>query len=123
MQRLKANINVTRDGEEAIAYLHKEGKYADAVTPDIILLDINLPKLDGKEVLKYIKTNDKLKCIPVVMLTTSSSETDILDSYSGHANCYITKPVDFSKFMEVVESIEDFWMSTVRLPKSRNHAA
>lgn len=120
---LKNNIKVVRDGEEAVHYLTKQGKYAGAELPDIILLDINLPKMDGKEVLSYIKNDDLLKCIPVVMLTTSSSERDILDAYTGHANCYITKPVDFSKFIEVVRSIENFWLSIVQLPKTKTNAA
>ena len=117
------SIVVVRDGEEALHYLTQQGKYANAELPDIILLDINLPKMNGKEVLNYIKNDETLKCIPVVMLTTSSSERDILDAYTEHANCYITKPVDFSKFIEVVKSIENFWLSIVQLPKMKTNAA
>ena len=120
---LKNSVAVVRDGEEAIQYLTKQGDYQNALVPDIILLDINLPKIDGKEVLSYIKKHDKLKCIPVVMLTTSSSEKDILESYDGYANCYITKPMDFTKFIDVIRSIESFWMTLVQLPKVENYAA
>lgn len=114
--KLKNTVSVVRDGEEAIRYLNRESPYQDTQPPDIILLDINLPRVDGKEVLAYIKGDERLKPIPVVMLTTSSSEKDIQDSYAGYANCYITKPVDFSKFIQVVRSIEDFWISIVQLP-------
>jgi two-component system, chemotaxis family, response regulator Rcp1 len=117
--RVSNHITVLRDGEEAIAYLKKNGKYADAETPDLILLDINLPKMDGKEVLSKIKNDPDLLVIPVVILTTSDSEKDIIESYHNHANCYITKPVDFSKFMEVIITIKDFWISIVQLPKSK----
>jgi CheY-like chemotaxis protein len=114
--RVRNLVNVVRDGEQAILYLDKKGGYADAITPDLILLDINLPRIDGLEVLCYIKQSDTLKTIPVVMLTTSSSKDDIQNAYSAYANCYITKPVDFNKFMEVVGSIEHFWISLVKLP-------
>jgi two-component system, chemotaxis family, response regulator Rcp1 len=120
---IRNTISVVRDGEEALEYLTRQGKHTGAELPDIILLDINLPKMDGKEVLNYIKNDEELKRIPVVMLTTSSSERDILDAYTGHANCYITKPVDFSKFIEVVRSIENFWLSIVQLPKTKPNAA
>lgn len=110
-------VSVTRDGDEAIMFLNREGKFGNEALPDLILLDINLPKVDGKEVLQYIKTHPDLKRIPVIILTTSSSEKDILDSYNGHANCYIVKPVSFDSFLEVVRSIEDFWISVVHLPK------
>ena len=116
--KLHNKISVVRDGEEALAFLYKEGKYAGEDTPHLILMDINLPKIDGKEVLTKIKTDNDLKKIPVVMLTTSSSEKDILDAYNNHANCYITKPVDLDKFIEVVHTIEDFWISIAQLPKS-----
>ena len=109
-------ISVVRDGEEAISFLYKESNYKAAVTPDLILLDLNLPKVDGKEVLAKIKTDQALRQIPVVMLTTSSAEKDILESYKGHANCYITKPVDMEQFVEVVHSIKNFWFSIVQLP-------
>jgi CheY-like chemotaxis protein len=114
--KLRNKVSVVRDGEEAILFLNREGKFASAETPDIVLLDINLPKIDGKEVLSYIKRSETLKALPVVMLTTSSSEKDIQDAYSGFANCYITKPVDFTKFIDVVRSIENFWISIVELP-------
>lgn len=114
--RIHNVVTVLKDGQEAIDYLTKSGDYTDAILPDLILLDINLPKVDGKEVLSFIKNDPKLKRIPVVMLTTSSSEKDVIESYDSHANCYITKPVDVNKFFEVVKTIEDFWISIVRLP-------
>jgi CheY-like chemotaxis protein len=114
--KLKNTVSVVRDGEEAVQYLNREGAFLDAIPPDFILLDINLPKMDGKEVLAYIKNHDRFKTIPVVMLTTSSSEKDIKDSYNAFANCYITKPVDFEKFIQVIRSIEEFWISIVQLP-------
>ena len=109
-------IHVVTDGEEALQYLQKQGRFNNAVTPDLILLDINLPKIDGKEVLAEIKNDADLKVIPVVILTTSSSEKDILESYQHHANCYITKPVDFKNFTHVVNRITNFWISIVQLP-------
>jgi two-component system, chemotaxis family, response regulator Rcp1 len=109
-------ILVVRDGEEALSYLHREGQYVNAEQPDLILLDINLPRIDGKEVLTRIKNDDRLKFIPVVILTTSDSEKDVMESYNNHANCYITKPVDFNKFMQVVHMIKDFWITLVKLP-------
>lgn len=118
--RLVNAINVVNDGEEAIQYLNKEGKFTDAVEPDMILLDINLPKIDGKEVLHYIKTHERFKVIPVVILTSSASEKDIYDTYAEHANCYITKPVDFNKFITVIKSIETFWINIVQLPVKSN---
>ncbi len=111
------NLHVVKDGEEAMAFLHRKGKYADAVRPDLILLDLNLPKKDGREVLAEIKTDEKLKIIPVVVLTISKAEEDILKSYNLHANCYIIKPIDLDQFNKIVRSIEDFWLSIVRLPK------
>jgi two-component system, chemotaxis family, response regulator Rcp1 len=114
------NINVVRDGDEALQYLNKEGKYEDVETPDLILLDINLPKMDGIEVLGKIKTNEHLMVIPVVMLTTSDSEKDIFQSYQSHANCYITKPVNFENFMDVIQTIKDFWINIVKLPKIKD---
>ena len=118
--RINNKIDVVRDGEQALQFLNKEAGFQDACTPDLILLDINLPKLDGKEVLTFIKNDPKLKIIPVVMLTTSDSEIDILDSYTNHANCYITKPVGFKNFMDVVMSIKEFWISIVQLPKNED---
>ena len=115
--RVGNGINVVKDGEKALKYLRKEGIYKDTETPDLILLDINLPKVDGIEVLASIKSDNLLRLIPIVMLTTSDSEKDILNSYSNHANCYIVKPVDFKKFIEVVQQIKDFWITIVKLPK------
>jgi CheY-like chemotaxis protein len=114
--RIDNHIDVVKDGEKALQYLNKENEFANAETPDLILLDINLPKIDGKEVLARIKKDDVLKVIPVVMLTTSDSERDIRDSYQSHANCYITKPVDFQKFMDVVQTVKNFWINIVQLP-------
>ena len=113
-------INVVRDGDAALQYLNKEGEYQDAETPDLILLDINLPKMDGIEVLAKIKSNEGLMVIPVVMLTTSDSEKDIFQSYQSHANCYITKPVNFENFMEVIQTIKNFWINIVQLPKVKD---
>jgi CheY-like chemotaxis protein len=110
-------ISVAEDGVEAIAYLRRTGKYAAVSRPDLILLDLNLPKKDGREVLEEIKADDDLKKIPVVVLTTSAAERDILRAYNLHANCYITKPVDLEQFMRVVQSIEDFWLTIVKLPQ------
>jgi len=105
------------DGPSALAFLRREGRYADAVRPDLILLDLNLPRKDGREVLAEIKADPELKRIPVVILTSSAAEEDILRTYNLHANCYVTKPVDFDRFMAVVRSIEDFWVSIVKLPR------
>ncbi|NJD61529.1 MAG: response regulator [Deltaproteobacteria bacterium] len=110
------HLTVAWDGEEAMAILRREGKHAKAPRPDILFLDLNLPKKDGREVLEEIKKDPKLKIIPVVVLTTSQDEQDVLKSYKLHANCYITKPVDLTQFMNVVSTIEDFWFSIVVLP-------
>lgn len=110
------NLTVIGDGVEALAYLRREGHYANSVQPDLILLDLNLPKKDGREVLAEIKDDERLKNIPVIVLTTSAAEEDIARAYSRHANCYITKPVDLDQFLHVVQSIESFWLSLVRLP-------
>ncbi len=114
--KIKNILHVVMDGEEALDYLNKRGKYTTAETPDLVLLDLNLPKIDGREVLEEIKNTPKLKRIPVIVLTTSDAQADILKMYDNHANCYITKPVDFSQFMNVVKSIEDFWLTIVKLP-------
>ncbi|MEL7020227.1 MAG: response regulator [Bacteroidota bacterium] len=114
--RIPINLDVTMDGVEAIKYLHKQEKYANASTPDLILLDLNLPKRDGREVLQDIKADDFLKRIPVVILTTSNAEQDILKSYNLHVNCYINKPVDFDRFFDIIQKIEDFWLTTAILP-------
>jgi two-component system, chemotaxis family, response regulator Rcp1 len=104
------------DGVEALNFLRKKGRYAGATRPDVILLDLNLPRKDGREVLAEIKDDPDLKRIPVVVITSSSSEEDVLRSYDLHANCYVSKPVDLEQFMSVVKSIEDFWMGIVKLP-------
>ena len=110
------NIHVVEDGMEALEFLRKEGRFKNEITPDIILLDLNLPKRNGREVLIEIKNDDLLKKIPVVILTISRAEEDILKSYELHANCYITKPVDMDQFIKIVRTIESFWFSIVRLP-------
>jgi CheY-like chemotaxis protein len=114
--KLCNELNVVTDGVEAMAYLRRTGAYVDAPRPDIILLDLNLPKKDGREVLAEMKEDLDLKHIPVVVLTTSEAEQDIIRSYELHANCYITKPVDLDSFIEIVRSIEDFWLTVVKLP-------
>lgn len=114
--KIKNEIDVARDGEQAMMFLMKEGPYQDVQTPDIIFLDINLPKIDGTQILSMIKNDDALKVIPVIMLTTSDAERDIMKSYYNHANCYITKPVDLDKFIEVIHTIKSFWISIVKLP-------
>ncbi|MBK1876334.1 response regulator [Pelagicoccus mobilis] len=116
--KLANSLNVVRDGEEALSYLKAEGEYAGRTRPDLVLLDLNLPKLNGAEVLKEIREMDEFKSLPVVILTTSDADQDIFKSYELHANCYITKPVDLRKFMGVVEMIEDFWVRVVTLPPS-----
>jgi len=115
--KVSNNLNVARDGVEALAYLRQEGEYANAPHPDVILLDLNLPRKDGREVLAEIKEDPDLRRIPVVVLTTSLAEQDILRSYNLHANCYITKPVDLERFITVVKSIEAFWLTVVKLPQ------
>lgn len=110
------NLNVVSDGEEAMAYLRRQGKYADARRPDLILLDLNLPRKDGREVLGEVKADPDLRSIPVVVLTTSEADEDILRSYHLHANAYVTKPVDFERFIEVVRQIDDFFLTVVKLP-------
>lgn len=109
-------LNVVMDGVEALKYLKREMPYDQADTPDLILLDLNLPKKDGREVLHEIKTDNNLKRIPVVVLTTSNAQQDILKSYNLHVNCYVNKPVDFDKFFDIIQKIEDFWLSTAILP-------
>jgi CheY-like chemotaxis protein len=114
--RLHINLSVASDGVEAMAFLHREGAYAQAPRPDLILLDLNLPKRDGREVLEEIKSSPTLRSIPVVVLTTSAAESDVLRSYQLHANCYISKPVGLEGFLAVVKSIDDFWLTVVKLP-------
>lgn len=117
-------LTVVKDGIEALTLLRRQGQHAHAARPDLILLDLNLPRKDGREVLAEIKADDDLKRIPVVILTTSQDEQDVLNTYNLHANCYITKPVDFDQFITVVKSIEDFWLGIVVLPKNRkSHSA
>jgi two-component system, chemotaxis family, response regulator Rcp1 len=110
------NLSVAPDGVEALAFLRRQGRYADAPRPDVILLDLNLPKKDGREVLEEIKADPSLARIPVVILTSSEAERDIAQAYALHANCYVTKPVDLDQFITVVKSIENFWFSIVKLP-------
>jgi len=112
-------VSVVRDGEEALDFLDQKRKFVGVDVPDLVLLDVNLPRKNGHEVLHYIKTNEKLKHIPVIMLTTSSSDIDIRNSYNNHANCYITKPVESESFLNVVKSIEHFWVGIVSLPSIR----
>lgn len=114
--KLKVNLQIVQDGIEALEYLNKRGRYKGVGTPDIIILDLNLPRKDGREVLEEIKEDKQLRFIPVVVLTTSSDEADIYRSYNLHANCYITKPLDFEQFAKIVASIEDFWFTIVKLP-------
>ena len=114
--KIRNTLSVVMDGEEAMLFLKKEAQYENAVTPDLVLLDLNLPKKDGREVLRLIKSDPALVCIPVIILTTSSAENDIANTYSNYANCYITKPVDFSQFITVVRAIENFWLTIVKLP-------
>jgi chemotaxis family two-component system response regulator Rcp1 len=114
--KVRNNFHAVQDGVEALAYLRREGPHAEAARPDLILLDLNLPKKNGREVLAEIKDDPDLRRIPVVILTVSQAEQDIVKSYNLHANCYITKPVDLEQFLEVVKSIENFWLTVVMLP-------
>ena len=115
--KVRNDLHVASDGVQAMEFLRGEGKYADAPCPDLILLDLNLPRKSGREVLEEVKTDPKLSKIPVVILTSSKEEEDICRSYRLHANCYVTKPVDFEQVMKVVRSIEDFWLTVVKLPR------
>ncbi|EKD40143.1 MAG: Response regulator receiver [uncultured bacterium] len=114
------DIEVVSDGMAAMAFLRREGKYADKPRPDLILLDLNLPLMDGREVLKAIREDQDLTAIPVVILTTSEDEGDILKAYKLHANCYITKPVDFGRFTEIIRQVEGFWLQLVKLPRMQD---
>jgi two-component system, chemotaxis family, response regulator Rcp1 len=116
--KVRNNLHVARDGVEALEFLRRQGQFANAVRPDLILLDLNLPRKDGREVLSEIKSDSELKTIPIVVLTTSRAEQDVLHSYELQANCYITKPVDLEQFITVVRSIEDFWLTIVTLPQT-----
>lgn len=117
---LVESLSIVRNGKDAIDFLIKQGKFADKSSPDFVLLDVNIPKKNGHEVLKFIKNNDAIKHIPVVMFTTSSTPKDIAMAYQNYANCYITKPVDVSSFQTVINQIESFWLSTVQLSKPQN---
>jgi two-component system, chemotaxis family, response regulator Rcp1 len=117
--KVYSNLHWVKDGVEAMQFLWREGKYGSAPRPEIILLDLNLPRKDGREVLQEIKADDELRRIPVVILTTSKAEEDVLRTYNLHANCYVTKPVDLEKFIVVVKSIDDFWLTVVTLPDGR----
>jgi len=119
--KIHVNLSVVNDGKEAVDFLNNRGNFADAVLPDILLLDMNLPKKNGLEVLQYIKGNDNLKHIPVIMLSTSSSPKDINLCYNNYANCYITKPVEVNDFLSVVATIENFWISIVKLPSKKSN--
>lgn len=119
--KVRNNLHVVVDGVEALEFLRGEGKYVDTPRPDLILLDLNLPRKDGREVLAEIKADEALKRIPVVVLTTSKAEQDIFKVYDLHANCYIIKPVDLEQFIEVVRSIENFWLTIVKLPRSEGN--
>lgn len=116
--KVHCNLHVVEDGVQAMEFLKKRGEFADSPRPDIILLDLNLPRKDGREVLVDIKSDESLRMIPVVVLTTSESPDDIARAYNSHVNCYITKPVDFDQFVKVVRSIEDFWFTVVKLPRA-----
>ena len=116
---IKNNLNVVKDGVEALDYLKRKGKYMNQPTPDIILLDLNLPRKDGREVLAEIKSDENLKLIPVIILTTSDADQDILRSYKLHANCFITKPVDLDQFIFIIRQIEIFWFTVVKLPAKK----
>ena len=114
--KIRNNLHVVDDGVKAMAFLRRQDEYARAPRPDLVLLDLNLPRKDGREVLREVKEDEKLRTIPVVVLTTSKAEEDILKSYSLHANCYVTKPMGLEQFLDVVRSIEDFWFTIVKLP-------
>ena len=114
--KLESNISVVEDGVEAMDFLYKRGNYTEAIRPDLILLDLNMPRKDGREVLAEIKSDENLRRIPIVILTISSDEADILKTYDKHANCYIVKPIDLNLFLDVVKAIENFWLSIVKLP-------
>lgn len=115
------NIHIARDGEDALLFLNHKPPYENVPVPDLIILDLNLPKKDGRELLKELKSDEKLKVIPVIILTTSKSRRDILECYRDRANCYIEKPVDFDRFIQIVESIKDFWVGYVRLPSDNSN--
>ncbi len=115
--KIRNNLSIAEDGVQALEFLRRQGKFADAPRPDLIMLDLNLPRKDGREVLAEIKSDESLRTIPVVVMTTSRAERDVLQAYQHHANCYVTKPVDFDQFLGVVRSIESFWLMVVTLPQ------
>ncbi|GAA2983278.1 response regulator [Actinokineospora diospyrosa] len=115
--KIRNQLHVVRDGEQAVSFLRREGQFADAPRPDLILLDLNLPRFDGRQVLAEIKADAELRMIPVVVLTTSEAEEDILRSYQLHANAYVTKPVDFDRFIEIIRKIDEFFVTVVKLPR------
>lgn len=119
--KISNSIHVARDGEEALDFLYKRGDFAEAITPDIVLLDLNLPKKDGRQVLEEIKQDENLRRTPVVILTSSQAEKDVVKTYNLHANSYLIKPVNLQRFAEVVEAIENFWFTVVVLPPNENH--
>jgi CheY-like chemotaxis protein len=121
--KIRNNLHHMKDGVEALAFLRREGIHANAPKPDLMLLDLNLPRKDGRQVLTEMKADARLCTIPVVVLTTSEAENDIVKSYELHANCYITKPVDLEKFIEIVRAIEDFWLAVVTLPTHQTQPA
>lgn len=115
--KIANKLTIVTDGAEAMEYLNRQGKYADATRPDLVLLDLNLPKVDGREVLRRIKSDPALLSIPVVILTTSEAEEDVAKAYEYHANCYIRKPVDLARFLDIISVIENFWLTVVKLPR------
>lgn len=121
--KVRNNLSIVRDGVEAITFLRKQAPFEEAPHPDLILLDLNLPRRDGREVLSEVKADPVLKRIPVVVLTTSKSEEDVLKSYNLHANCYVTKPVDLEQFISVVRTIDEFWLAVVKLPPEGKSSA
>jgi CheY-like chemotaxis protein len=114
--RIANNLNAVMDGDSAVQFLQRQGRYINAPRPDLILLDLNLPGLDGRSVLRFVKEDPRFKVIPVVIITSSDAESDIIKSYEAHANCFISKPIDFQGFCDVIRSIENFWFTVVRLP-------
>jgi chemotaxis family two-component system response regulator Rcp1 len=117
MFKVRNHLHIVPDGVEAMAFLRKQSRYADVPRPDLVLLDLNMPRMDGREVLRAIKNDEELRIIPVVILTTSADEADVLKAYGHHANCYVVKPVSFEKFIEIIKAIESFWFAMVTLPQ------
>lgn len=120
--KVRNHLSIVEDGVQALEFLRRQGEYGEVPRPDLIMLDLNLPRKDGREVLAEIKSDESLKTIPVVVLTTSRAEQDVLEAYTHHANCFITKPVDFEQFLQVVRSIESFWLMLVTLPQATRSA-